>query len=107
MNSLPVRSRGCAQGKSRPCTSGGHAARPLAACRAAVFATLIDAPDDEAERKKLEDLIATIVDWDHVKAGNSPQIEQAKVLIKQQFGGRKGGEKPNIRERIFWTRERP
>jgi len=64
------------------------ARRPLAACRAAVFATLIDAPEDEAERKKLEDLIATIVDWDHVKDGNSPKIEEAKALIREQFSGR-------------------
>ncbi len=64
------------------------ARRPLAACRAAVFATLMDAPEDEAEREKLEDLIATIVDWDHVKDGNSPKVEQAKALIREQFGGR-------------------
>lgn len=64
------------------------ARRPLAACRAAVFATLIDAPEDEAEREKLEDLIATIVDWDQVKEGNSPKIEEAKALIREQFDGR-------------------
>ncbi len=63
------------------------ARRPLAACRAVVFATLMDAPEDEAERKWLEDLIATIVDWDHVKDGNSAKIEEAKRLIREQFDG--------------------
>jgi len=42
------------------------ARRPLAAMRAAIFASLIPAPDADAERKKLENLI-TIVDWDWVK----------------------------------------
>jgi len=39
--------------------------------RAATFASLIPAPDTEEEREKLENLIATIVDWDQVKDGNS------------------------------------
>jgi putative DNA methylase len=64
------------------------ARRPLAACRAAIFATLMDAPETEAEREKLEALIATIVDWDHVKDGNSAKIEEAKALIREQFDGR-------------------
>jgi len=38
------------------------ACRPLIAWRAAVFVILLDAPEDEAERKKLEGLVATIVD---------------------------------------------
>jgi putative DNA methylase len=61
------------------------ARRPLAAMRAAIFASLIPAPDSDEERQKLEDLIATIVDWDQVKNGNSPAIEEAKELIKQAF----------------------
>jgi hypothetical protein len=39
--------------------------------RAAIFASLIPAPDSDEERERLEDLIATIVDWDQVKDGNS------------------------------------
>ena len=50
------------------------ARRPLAAMRAAIFASLIPAPDTDEERERLEDLIATIVDWDQVKHGNSPTI---------------------------------
>jgi hypothetical protein len=38
--------------------------------RAAIFASLIPAPDTDEERERLEDLIATIVDWDQVKDGN-------------------------------------
>jgi adenine-specific DNA methylase len=62
------------------------ARRPLAACRAAVFAALVDAPDDEAERERLERLIATIVDWDQVKHGNSAAIEEARRIIREQWG---------------------
>ncbi len=61
------------------------ARRPLAAMRAAIFASLVPAPESDEERKKLEDLIATIVDWDQVKDGNSPKIEEAKALIRKAF----------------------
>jgi adenine-specific DNA methylase len=65
------------------------ARRPLAAMRAAIFASLVPAPGSDAERKRLENLIATIVDWDQVKAasavGNSPAIEEAKRLIAEAF----------------------
>jgi putative DNA methylase len=61
------------------------ARRPLAAMRAAIFASLIPAPDTDEERERLEDLIATIVDWDQVKDGNSPAIEKAQDLIRQAF----------------------
>ncbi|HNT77621.1 MAG TPA: DUF1156 domain-containing protein [Anaerolineae bacterium] len=61
------------------------ARRPLAAMRAAIFASLVPAPESDAEREKLEDLIATIVDWDQVKDGNSPAIEEARALIRQTF----------------------
>jgi len=62
------------------------ARRPLAACRAAVFAALVDAPEDSAERERLEKLIATIVDWDQVKDGNSAAIEEAGRIIREQWG---------------------
>jgi putative DNA methylase len=61
------------------------ARRPLAAMRAAIFASLVPAPDTDEERERLEDLIATIVDWDQVKHGNSPAIEKAQDLIRQAF----------------------
>ncbi len=64
------------------------ARRPLAAMRAAIFAALVPAPESDAERRKLEDLIATIVDWDQVKDGNSPQIEEARALIRKAFPDR-------------------
>jgi hypothetical protein len=38
---------------------------------AAIFASRILAPGTGEERERLEDLIATIVDWDQVKDGNS------------------------------------
>ncbi len=51
------------------------ARRPLAAMRAAIFAWLVPAPDPstglragtDEERERLEELIATIMDWDQVK----------------------------------------
>ncbi|MBN1310359.1 MAG: DUF1156 domain-containing protein [Anaerolineae bacterium] len=61
------------------------ARRPLAAMRAAIFASLIPAPKDDAERAYLHELIADISDWDHVKHGNSPRIEEAKALIKKHY----------------------
>lgn len=61
------------------------ARRPLAAMRAAIFASLIPDPGNDEERKKLEDLIAIIVDWDQVKSGNSAKVEEAKALIRQVF----------------------
>jgi adenine-specific DNA methylase len=61
------------------------ARRPLAAMRAAIFASLIPAPEDDAEREKLEELIRVIVDWDQVKDGNSPKIEEARELIRRAY----------------------
>jgi putative DNA methylase len=59
------------------------ARRPLAAMRAAIFASLVPAPRDEKEREYLHQLVADIADWDHVKDGNSPRIEEAKALIRK------------------------
>jgi adenine-specific DNA methylase len=64
------------------------ARRPLAAMRAAIFASLIPAPEDDAEREKLEALIKVIVDWDQVKDGNSEAIEQARDLIRRAYPDR-------------------
>ena len=59
------------------------ARRPLAAMRAAIFASLVPAPKDEEERAYLHDLIADIVDWDSVKNGNSKRVIEARDLIKK------------------------
>jgi putative DNA methylase len=64
------------------------ARRPLAAMRAAIFASLIPAPEGDAEREKLEELIKVIVDWDQVKDGNSEAIEKARDLIRRAFPDR-------------------
>lgn len=61
------------------------ARRPLAAMRAAIFASLIPAPKDDKEREYLHRLIADIVNWDSVKAGNSPRIEEARALIHKYY----------------------
>ena len=55
-----------------------RARRPLAAMHAAIFASLVPAPEDDEERKKLEELIATIVDWNQIKDGNSEAVLQAR-----------------------------
>ena len=61
------------------------ARRPLAAMRAAIFASLVPAPKDEEERKYLHDLIADIVDWDSVKNGNSKRVIEARDRIRENF----------------------
>src|SRR5215216_739916 len=73
------------------------ARRPLAAMRAAIFASLIPAPKDDAEREHLHDLIGGkkdpitgkrtgvggLVDWDSVNHGNNALIEEARTLIRK------------------------
>ena len=73
------------------------ARRPLAAMRAAIFASLIPAPETEEERAELHKLIGGefnpqtgkweggIADWDEVKNGNSAIIERAKALIAEHY----------------------
>ena len=63
------------------------ARRPLAAMRAAIFASLIPAPRDEEERQYLHDLITDIVDWDAVKNGNNSRVLEARELIRQHYPG--------------------
>ncbi len=64
------------------------ARRPLAASRATAFAALIDdpGPDHPEERERLMDLIARMAPWEAVKDGNSEVIEEARKLIRQQYG---------------------
>ena len=61
----------------------GDTAAGRDACR--YFRRLIPDPGDDEKRKKLEDLIKIIVDWDQVKDGNSAKIEEAKERIRQAF----------------------
>lgn len=61
------------------------ARRPLAAMRAAIFASLIPAPKDEQERDHLHKLIGDIVSWDSVKNGNNSRIEEARALILKHY----------------------
>jgi len=73
------------------------ARRPLAAMRAAIFASLVPAPETDEEREYLHRLIGGtynpqtgkwqggICDWDNVKNGNAPLIEEARKLIAEQY----------------------
>jgi adenine-specific DNA methylase len=61
------------------------ARRPLAAMRAAIFASLIPAPKDDAERDYLHKLIGDIVNWDAVKDGNNARVEEARALIRKHY----------------------
>ena len=61
------------------------ARRPLAAMRAAIFASLIPAPKTDEEREYLHDLITDIVDWDAVKKGNSARVLEARELIRKRY----------------------
>jgi len=64
------------------------ARRPLAASRATAFAALIDDPGEEEpeKREELLELIKRITPWEAVKDGNSPDIERARELIREQYG---------------------
>lgn len=62
------------------------ARRPLAASRATAFAALIDLPDDHVKREEIKELIKKISPWEEVSKGNSENIENAKALLKEQWG---------------------
>ncbi|ULH14475.1 DUF1156 domain-containing protein [Deinococcus sp. KNUC1210] len=57
------------------------ARRPLAACRAAVFATLVPDTDENYE------LVKKIVPWEAVKDGNSSDILEARRKVLEANGG--------------------
>jgi adenine-specific DNA methylase len=61
------------------------ARRPLAAMRAAIFASLVTAPYDETDTKKLQELIAGLSEWDQISDGDNQTIDEAKKLIWQNF----------------------
>jgi putative DNA methylase len=62
------------------------ARRPLAASRATALAALL--PDDPRRREELLALVRDIAPWEAVSNGNAPQIEKARQLIREAFGGR-------------------
>jgi len=84
------------------------ARRPLAAMRAAIFASLIPAPDPstglragtDEERERLEELIATTVDWDQVKDVTGLNIYNPR---RQDFEFRPGP----VLNTCSWSASRP
>jgi len=72
------------------------ARRPLAACRAVLFAQLVDDPSSdldkfptheaqEAERKRLFDIIEELVKWEN--STNEEVLERARAEIRKSCGG--------------------
>lgn len=47
------------------------ARRPLAACRAAIYAAMVDAPKTDEERQRQHELLKKIVDWDVLEPSHS------------------------------------
>src|SRR6202035_4580797 len=62
------------------------ARRPLAACRAVLFASLVDDPGDDAERQRLFNLIEDLAQWENVN--NQTLLEQARAEIMKSTGGK-------------------
>src|SRR5215212_709784 len=69
------------------------ARRPLAACRAAIFAALVPQPDVPREAKKLQNFITNLANWDNSIDSNDPNgstgvhhyIKDARAYIKKAF----------------------
>ena len=68
------------------------ARRPLAACRAVLFASLVDDPGNDlpeeaakARRQKLFELIAQLVQWENTN--NEQILGKARALIRESCGG--------------------
>src|SRR5262245_61935161 len=57
------------------------ARRPLAACRAVLFASMVDDPGDEAERERLHKIIERLVDWDNIN-DNALLAEAYAEIVK-------------------------
>ncbi len=96
---LPLESIDKESMKDSSITVGGHpstfhkwwARRPLAACRAVIFASLVDDPGNylsdkeaEKERKRLFKLIERLILWKNVN--NIPLLEEAKKEIRKSVG---------------------
>ena len=70
-----------------PCTLHRYwARRPLAACRAVIFASLVDDPSEyldeseaEKEQERLHELIRDLVEWKNIN--NEPLLEKARYKI--------------------------
>ncbi|CAK0747652.1 hypothetical protein WCLP8_1840002 [uncultured Gammaproteobacteria bacterium] len=82
------------------------ARRPLAACRAVLFAQLVDDPSSypdkfpteeavEAERERLFDIIKELVVWEN--STNEAVLERARAEIRRSCGG----ELPPIYDPVF------
>lgn len=67
------------------------ARRPLAACRAAIYASLVPKPESVRELKERKRLIKELVNWDNVKANsyNKRLIHKARSHVLEAFNGRK------------------
>src|SRR5262245_14397248 len=69
------------------------ARRPLAACRAAIFAALVPQPEDTKEAKKLQAFIANLANWDNSidsdtstgPTGVHHYVKDARAYIKRAF----------------------
>jgi putative DNA methylase len=72
------------------------ARRPLAACRAAIFAALVPHPDDPLEATRLQTFIASLAKWDNSIDSDSPNgpsgvhhyIKDARAAIRKAFPDR-------------------
>ena len=60
------------------------ARRPLAACRAFIYASLVNDPETDAEREALLDEIADLASWDAVR---HPEKPPAKATPNARYGG--------------------
>src|SRR4051794_17081209 len=72
------------------------ARRPLAACRAVLFAQLVDDPsswpdrfpsqeEQDAERKRLHDIIRQMVEWPESKASDQARFEAAIQMARWEI----------------------
>lgn len=59
------------------------ARRPLVACRASIFAALVSAPKDEAERKELHDFLKELCTWEASK--DRRIIDKAQKYIRKYY----------------------
>ncbi len=62
------------------------ARRPLAASRATALAALL--PDDPHRREALLALVRDLAPWEAVSKGENPDLQKARQLIREAFGGR-------------------
>lgn len=62
------------------------ARRPLAASRTTALAALL--PDDPGKRETLLRLVCNLAPWEAIQDGQNPNLQEARELIRQAFGGR-------------------